>query len=128
MAAVGSKTIKYVLIVENDKGLRDGLQELLESQGYAVTWATNGQKALALLRSIADLPRVILLNLMMPVMDGFQFRAAQECDPRLGPIPVIVMTADRHVEVKRIKMGVNAYMKKPLDIDEVVRKIEPYFH
>ncbi len=123
-----SKAMKPVLIVEDDRSIRNALQDLLESEGYTVLSATNGQKALSLLRSTADLPGIILLNLMMPVMDGFQFRAEQERDARLGGIPVIIMSADRHIESKKIKIGARAFLKKHLEIDEVVKKIERYAH
>lgn len=126
MAKLKPKTLKPVLIVEDDKSIRDALQELLQSEGYTVITATNGHKALTFLRSTDTLPGIILLNLMMPVMNGIQFRAEQESDARLGGIPVILMTADRNIESKRMKIGARGFIRKPFEIDDVVKKIERY--
>lgn len=122
------KTKKPVLIVEDDRSIRNALQDLLEAEGYTVVCATNGSKALTLLRAAEQLPGIILLNLMMPVMNGIQFRAEQEQDARLGSIPVILMTADRQIESKRMEIGARGFIKKPFDIADVVKKIERYAH
>jgi CheY-like chemotaxis protein len=81
-----------VMIVEDDRDTREMLGRFLELEGFDVRTAENGQKALEVLRS--DGPTcVILLDLMMPVMNGWQFREAQASDPRFSQIPVIVVTA-----------------------------------
>lgn len=126
MVKQGQRAVKPVLIVEDDKSIRDALQELLESEGYPVISATNGSKALTFLRAAEVLPRIILLNLMMPVMNGIQFRAEQEQDARLGAIPVILMTADRQIESKRMKIGARGFVRKPFEIADVIKKIERY--
>jgi CheY-like chemotaxis protein len=56
---------------------------------------------------------------MMPIMDGFRFREEQEKDVRLAPIPIVLMTADAHIEAKRLKIGAQAFIRKPIDIDEL---------
>src|SRR5205823_13422880 len=81
-----------VLIVDDDPALRESLSEVLEDAEYSPLVAANGQEALAFLRQ-GYKPCVILLDLMMPIMDGWQFRAAQLADPDLGPIPVVVLSA-----------------------------------
>ena len=82
-----------ILIIEDDAGIRDMLTMLLEDDDYSVTSATNGQQALNHLHQRERLPQLILLDLAMPIMDGWQFRAAQHADPRLAAIPVVVLSA-----------------------------------
>ena len=113
---------RRILIVEDDLDVREALTQVLEFEGYYVVGATNGQEALDQLRAGAH-PSLILLDLMMPVMDGLQFRAAQMRDPSLAQIPVIVISADGKVEQKVASLGVAGYMKKPLDVDSLLALI-----
>jgi CheY-like chemotaxis protein len=116
-AASPNKT--KILIVEDEADIRELMQELLEIEGYSVDAACDGQDGLDRLRAYADLdmPNLILLDIMMPVKDGFAFRVEQESDPRLARIPVVVVSADAHVEEKRIRMGARAALRKPVDYD-----------
>jgi CheY-like chemotaxis protein len=113
---------RRILIVEDDLDVREALTQVLEFEGYSVVGATNGQEALDRLRA-GDHPSLILLDLMMPVMDGLQFRAAQLRDPSLARIPVIVISADGKVDQKVASLGVAGYMKKPLDVDSLLELI-----
>ena len=116
--------MKSILIVEDDQAIAESLQELLETEGYRVKLAANGRKALEFLRkTTTTLPNLIVLDLMMPQMDGYQFRAEQEMDPRLSLIPVVLMTADGHIEAKTFKIGAKAYLNKPLDVDQVLAAV-----
>ena len=116
-------TAKSILVVEDDQAIAESLKELLELEGYRVKWAANGRKALDLLRKATSYPNLIVLDLMMPQMDGYQFRAEQEMDPKLSLIPVVLMTADGHIEAKTYKIGAKAYLNKPLDIDQVLAAV-----
>lgn len=111
---------KHVLIVEDSPDLRLLVSRLLQREGYILSKAANGQEALDLLRSMTELPSMILLDIMMPVMDGFLFREAQEKDPRLAGIPVVVMTADSHPESKAERLRVKEIIRKPIDIDRLL--------
>lgn len=111
---------KTILIVEDDEDIRNNLQLLLESEGYAVELAQNGQVGIDFLRSGKPLPSLIVLDLMMPIMDGFQFREAQLKDPRIADVPVIVMTADGHVEDKQRRTAAKLLLRKPVDIDVIL--------
>ena len=113
-----------ILIVEDDADIRDNLEELLLGEGYSVQLASNGQEALDLLRSSAGLPHLILLDVMMPVKDGFAFREEQGRDVLLATLPVVIMTADPRIEEKRILMGVKAAVRKPFDIELLLRAVE----
>lgn len=83
--------MKRVLLVEDDASLRASMAEILTDSGYAVCSAGDGQAALAQARTWR--PHVILLDLMMPTMNGWQFRAAQRQAPALARVPVIVISA-----------------------------------
>jgi CheY-like chemotaxis protein len=117
---------RSVLVVEDDKDIREALKDVLESEGYTVQSASNGERALAYLKSAAELPSVILLDLMMPVMDGFQFRTAQLADAKLAKVPVVVMSANASVEDKTAVIGAHAYLKKPVDIDQVIAMVAQF--
>jgi CheY-like chemotaxis protein len=80
-----------VLVIEDDRDMRDALVEALRLEGYEVDAASDGAQGLSLARQ--HRPDVILLDLMMPIMSGWEFRAAQVGDPRIAEVPVIVMSA-----------------------------------
>jgi CheY-like chemotaxis protein len=85
---------KTVLVVDDDEDLREAICEALRDEGYAVASASDGAEALSWLRAHPEQPPgIILLDLMMPVMNGWQFRAEQRRDPRLASIRTVVMTA-----------------------------------
>jgi signal transduction histidine kinase len=110
-----------VMIVEDERIIRESLGGLLEEEGYEITFAENGQDALNRLRAGA-LPDIIVLDLRMPVMDGWEFRAAQKEDPRLRGIPVIAVSADRSAPA--VAISAQAYLRKPLDVSELLRTLD----
>src|SRR5438270_6811138 len=109
-----------VLVVEDDDDLRKAICQVLNDEGIATTSATNGAEALALLEH-EQRPRLILLDLMMPVMNGWAFRARQEADPRFANIPVIVMTAAARLDDAAIA-GMDL-VRKPVDLDELIDRV-----
>jgi CheY-like chemotaxis protein len=113
-----------ILVVEDDKDICRNLKKLLESEGYTVSCAGNGQEALDFLHGADRLPRLIILDLMMPIMDGFQFRDAQDKVARLASIPVIIMTADGHVDEKKMRTRATAALRKPADVDTILNTIK----
>ena len=114
---------KTILVVEDDRDIRETLEELLESEGYAVRSAVNGQQALDWLRAAPALPSLILLDVMMPVKDGPTFRREQVDDARLADVPVVIMSADAHIEEKQRTMRAAAIIRKPFDIDSLLRTV-----
>lgn len=106
-------TLGKILIIEDSKDIQLLLSRLLEGEGYSVVSANNGEEALNLLRSGDDLPHLIFLDLMMPVMDGADFRAEQLLDARLANIPVVLMTAGGDVHNKAASLGITSYLRKP---------------
>lgn len=117
---------KKVFVVEDDQDIREALAELLESEGYDVTTAENGQIGIDKLSQASQLPNLILLDLMMPVKDGFQFYAEKSADPHLSSVPVIVMSADGHILEKQKKLQAQAYIKKPVDIDHILNMVDQF--
>jgi CheY-like chemotaxis protein len=113
-----------VLVVEDDFAIRETLRELLEDEGYDVSWASNGREALELLAHRA--PRVILLDLMMPVMDGWEFRVAQQKDPALARIPVVVISADHALDQKVAALAVDGWLAKPFELDALLTTLRRY--
>ncbi len=116
---------KHILIIEDDPPIRETLTELLEDEGFLVDSAANGEIALTWLRAHSA-PHLILLDLMMPVKDGFEFRREQMSDTILSSIPVVIMSADAHVEQKAGRLGGVGFIRKPPDIDEVLGAIAKY--
>ena len=107
-----------LLLVDDDERVREALVALLEAQGYPVVGAANGREALDVLRVRGLRPGLILLDLMMPVMDGWQFRQEQIRDASLADIPVIVVSAAGRERLEKIQA--NAYLSKPVDLDELL--------
>jgi CheY-like chemotaxis protein len=107
-----------VLIVDDDPEVREALGRLLEDDGWAVTTAADGQEALARLQQ-APPPALILLDLMLPVMDGFEFRVRQLEDPQTAGIPVIVFSAGRDTD-KLASLRAAASLTKPIDPDALL--------
>lgn len=114
-----------ILIVEDDPDVRASLVEVLEDEGYRVETASDGAEALDYLRGAPDeLPRLILLDMMMPKMDGFEFRAAQSSDTLLSRIPVAVVTADDQAGRRAAALGANGYLRKPVQLVDLLALVE----
>jgi CheY-like chemotaxis protein len=119
----GAEAASRVLVVEDDADVRAAIALFLASHGYEVLEARHGAEALALLRdAAASGPAVglVLLDLMMPVMDGWTFRAEQLGDPALASIPVIVVTADAAAAGKSRQLAAAAFLLKPIDLDDLL--------
>jgi signal transduction histidine kinase len=110
-----------LLLVEDDVNIRSALAEMLGDEGFTVATADNGRDALDQLRGGAP-PDVIVLDLMMPVMDGWEFRVAQRADPLLAGIPLLAMSADLSAKARAI--AADGYVRKPIDFPELLRKIQ----
>jgi CheY-like chemotaxis protein len=115
-----------VMIVEDDRDLRESITEVLEDNEYCPIAAANGKEAMEQLKSSSEKPCVILLDIMMPVMDGWQFRAAQERDPELSEIPVIVLTAHGNIEEAESGMHPAACLKKPVALEVLLGTVEQF--
>jgi CheY-like chemotaxis protein len=115
-----------VLIVEDDADLREMMAQLLTLEGFSTATVANGSEALTYLLSNDHKPDVILLDLMMPVMDGWEFRRKQREDPAVADVPVIVLSALDQTRAGDV--GAAAFLKKPLDFDRLVKLVRSYCH
>jgi CheY-like chemotaxis protein len=113
----------HILLVEDDAASREAIALALQLQGYQVATAANGREALDRLRDDCR-PCLILLDLMMPVLDGWQFRARQQRDPALASIPVIVVSADGSVRQKAASLGAADYLETPVEVDKLLAVVE----
>jgi CheY-like chemotaxis protein len=111
----------YVLIVDDDRSIREALADLLTDEGYDVEVAGDGQRALEICRS-TPAPDVILLDLAMPVMDGLEFARVKATEPSISQIPVCVMTASGPEAA--LPPDAAAVLRKPLDADELLAAIK----
>lgn len=116
-----------ILIVEDDRDIAETLAEILEYNGYEALTAGNGKEALDKLRQGDRLPRLILLDLMMPVMDGWQFREAQSGDPALASVPVIIVSAHVRAREAAVQLGAVGWLKKPVDLDTLLRAVADHW-
>jgi CheY-like chemotaxis protein len=114
-----------VLIVEDDDDLREMMAQLLALEGFGSETAANGREALEYL-SKGDFPEVILLDLMMPVMDGWEFRRRQQNDPLLAAVPVVVLSALDTTRASDLRG--TAFLGKPLDFDRLLQLVRRYCH
>jgi CheY-like chemotaxis protein len=114
---------RAVLLVEDDADIREAIGDVLEEEGYTVAMADTGLSALDRLRRADPLPDVILLDLMMPVMDGWRFRQEQKQHPAWDSIPVIVLSAAGNTQERAESIGASGHLRKPLDIDELLEML-----
>jgi CheY-like chemotaxis protein len=113
-----------VLVVDDDPDIREVMELVLESRGYHVLSASSGAEALACLR--AEHADLVLLDLMMPGMDGFTFRELQRRDPTIADVPVIVLSGDGRVAEKSAAIGVDVYLVKPVEAHALITTVERY--
>ena len=115
-----------VMIVEDDLGVREAICEVVEDGGYCPVVAGNGREALEQLQRRGDKPCIILLDIMMPIMDGREFRSAQQADPSIADIPVVVLSAPANVTETAREMNVADALKKPLQLESLLEVIGRY--
>jgi CheY-like chemotaxis protein len=112
-----------VLVVDDDPDIRESLREVLEDEGYEVACVGNGREALDHLKASQPRPCVILLDLMMPVMDGWQFRREQKQDADIAEIPLVVITATGK---RPVLIDAAELVMKPLDLSQLFAAVERY--
>lgn len=114
-----------VLIVEDDTDLRQALSQVLAEEGYRVGGAEHGLHALEQLRE-GRRPCLILLDLTMPVMNGWQFREEQRQDPDLASIPVVVISAGANLSEQVVPLGIQDYIRKPIQLGQLLATVQRY--
>lgn len=112
-----------VLVVEDDHEIRESLVDILGDQSISVIAAVNGRDGLNQLVAHHGKVRLVLLDMMMPVLDGDGFREEQTSDPRFASLPVVVMSAYRDVAAAAQRLGAAGYLKKPFSVSDVLDAI-----
>jgi CheY-like chemotaxis protein len=115
---------KTVMLVDDDDDMRDALATLLEEQHYDVVQAANGAEALRLLESGESGCHIILLDLMMPVMNGWDFRQHQKQKPELANIPVVLMSSGAQIAFAYDGLDAAAYVSKPVEIADLIETVQ----
>lgn len=116
---------KKILVIEDDTSIRELLVELLESEGYVVSSAINGLDGLKSLETNGP-PDLILIDLMMPVMDGYSFRTEQLKHNVWSKIPTVVMSAEANAKEKMKAFQVSAFLSKPVELETILKTIAAY--
>ena len=119
---------RKVFLVEDDVDISSSIREILESEGYAVESAGDGDAALEQLRAMPEKPGLILLDLRLPGKDGVQFRQEQREDARISQIPVVILSADGKLSEKTSGLGAQHLLKKPVDLDELLDTVKEFLH
>ena len=108
--------------MDDDPDILEALSEILEAEGFEIRRARNGKEALERLEP--DPPRLILLDLMMPVMDGWEFaQRMRQKPPEISRIPVIVLSADRNVGSKALDIGAVGHLAKPFELNDLLEMV-----
>ncbi len=115
-----------ILVVEDDAGIVDAIEQFLADEGYHVDCARDGAEALALLERGEAAPQLILLDLMMPGMDTGEFRRRQRSSARLADIPVVIVSADRHALERSVELGADGCLLKPMTGDALLEVVRRY--
>ncbi len=117
---------KLIFVVEDDELLREATQELLVTEGYEVNTFINGKEAFDALKTAKTLPGIIILDLMMPVMDGYKFLDAISKEERLNKIIVLVTSADIEADTRLHSDQVKALIPKPFNIGLLLEVIKHF--
>jgi DNA-binding response OmpR family regulator len=118
---------RTVLVVEDDQDVCESVCDTLTDAGYAVAKASNGLLALHALEAPNALPGLVLLDVMMPVIDGEHFLQELRKDPRLCALPVVLLTADRQAAAKAVALGADYGLRKPVQLLELVATVSKYY-
>lgn len=115
-----------LVIIEDDTDVREAIEEVLNEEGYTTRSFGAGDDALAALEAMPVLPKLILLDLMMPKMNGWQFRELQRGLPHVLAIPTVILSADNNVTQNLHALGAEGYLRKPIHIKTLLELVERF--
>ena len=115
-------TAQPILVIDDDPAILDLIAQVLLEEGYEVLAVSNGQTAVDLARKLR--PHLILLDLMMPEMNGWQVTAVLKADPQTRAIPILLLSARRDMARTANELGVTAYLEKPFDLDDLLSRVQ----
>lgn len=116
------------MVVDDDADLREALEDVLRDAGYEVLPAGNGRQALDALAQAPRPPSLVLLDMMMPVMDGAGFLRELYSTPAGREIPVVVFSASAGAREESEQLGARGYLRKPVDVDTLLDVVEKHAH
>jgi CheY-like chemotaxis protein len=119
----GSRRMAMVLVVDDDQDIRDALVEILADEGHVAVGKANGAEALDWLRQ-GHVPDVVLLDLMMPVMNGWDFAAAVQREPRWARLPLVVLSGGGDLSTQAEALKATAFLVKPIRLDTLLSTID----
>jgi two-component system sensor histidine kinase/response regulator len=115
-----------ILIVDDEDPIREVLIDILADANYEAIGVRNGREAVECLRTHPGRFQLVLLDVMMPALDGWGVLEAMRGDPSLAVVPVVIMTAAENVHQKALKRGAVGYLPKPIDLNELLETVEFY--
>jgi two-component system chemotaxis response regulator CheY len=115
-----------LVIIEDDNDVREAIEEVLNEEGYVTRSFAAGDDALLALQAMTTLPKLILLDLMMPKMNGWQFRELQRGLPEVLGIPTVILSADSNVTQNLHTLGAEGYLRKPIHIQTLLELVERF--
>jgi CheY-like chemotaxis protein len=115
-------TAQPILVVDDDPAILDLIAQVLLEEGFEVLAVSNGQTAVDLARKLR--PHLILLDLMMPEMNGWQITSVLKADPQTRAIPILLLSARRDMARTANELGVTAYLEKPFDLDDLLNRVQ----
>lgn len=118
----------HVLVIDDEPSIRDLLTDILKDEACTVATAPHGAAALDYLHRTPTLPKVILLDVMMPVMDGITFLHVKQADPLLADIPVVLLSAHLQQRPEILTLPIEAFLPKPMDYDLIAAIAHRYCH
>ena len=121
----GRSEAAAILIIEDDDTIRETLADILEYEGYTVSTAPNGSEALTYLQT-NPAPHLILLDLMMPEMSGWEMRSQQLQEPKLAAIPVVILSGVHDLRQQATTLASAGYLPKPLDVNRLLATVRRY--
>jgi CheY-like chemotaxis protein len=118
--AEGSSLNKTILLIEDDRDICEIVTQVLDEEGYRTVAVSNGAEGLRQLRTQGTRPFLIVLDLMLPVMDAWQFRSEQAEDAQIADIPVVIFSANPKIAQHAGSLGAAAMIRKPPNLDELL--------
>jgi CheY-like chemotaxis protein len=113
-----------VLVVDDDRAIRETVQEVLQDEGYSVVTAADGADGLRVLKALR--PKLIVLDLNMPVLSGGEFRLVQRLDPSLCDIPTVVFTAGDRARERAVELEADGYLAKPIKLADLLAVVQRF--
>jgi CheY-like chemotaxis protein len=122
-----NSTAHRIFVIEDEEMIRESIVEFLAENGYDAVGAAHGREALDKLSELPEpVPCLILLDLMMPIMDGRAFRERQLESPNLADIPIIVVSAYRDLAKTAVELRAAGHLEKPLRLPDLLRTVRRY--